>query len=318
MSGARDQVTRLLALVPYLQAREAVPLSEVAADFGVTPEQVRRDLQVLWMCGLPGFGPGELIDIDFEAIESDPDGLVRLDNAEYLSRPVRFDRVEASALIVALRALRETSGAEARAVIDRTLARLERVAGDAIEALTVPAVPPEAVRHRDELARAIAEDRQVRLDYYVPTRDETTQRRVDPVALLREGGISYLDGWCHLAGDRRTFRLSRIHGVAVLDSPREVRTLAPRARVFEPAPDAARATIRLAPYHRWFVEHHPVESVAETADGGLEVGLWVNDPRWLVRLALRLAPGLEIIEPVSLREHVQQTARSALALYAPA
>ena len=35
MSGARDQVTRLLALAPYLQARGGVPLSEVAADFGV-------------------------------------------------------------------------------------------------------------------------------------------------------------------------------------------------------------------------------------------------------------------------------------------
>lgn len=318
MSGARDQVTRLLALVPYLQARGAVPLSQVAGDFRVQPEQIRRDLRVLWMCGLPGFGPGELIDIDFESIESDPDGLVRLDNAEYLSRPVRFDRVEASALIVALRALRESSGADAREVIDRTLARLERVAGDAIQALTVPAVAPEVVRHRDELARAIAEDRQVRLAYYVPTRDETTQRVVDPVALLREDGIAYLDGWCHLAGERRTFRLSRVHGVAVLDTPREVRTLTSRPRVFEPSPSAARATIRLAPYHRWFVDHHPVESVAETADGGLEVGLWVNDPRWLVRLALRLAPGLEIIEPVALREQVRQTARAALALYDPA
>lgn len=317
-SSARDQVTRLLALVPYLQARDAVPLSEVASDFGVSTDQVRRDLQVLWMCGLPGFGPGELIDIDFEAIENHPDGLVRLENAEYLSRPVRLDRVEASALIVALRALRETSSSDARAVIDRTLARLERAAGHAIEALTVPGTPPEAVQHRDELARAIVEDRQVRLEYYVPTRDETTIRVVDPVALLREDGIAYLDGWCHLAGDRRTFRLTRVLGVSVLDTPREVRSLPARARVFERAPGASRATIRLAPYHRWFVEHHEVESVAEAPDGGLEVSLWVNDPRWLVRLALRLAPGLEIIEPVVLREQVQQTARAALTLYAPA
>ena len=65
MSGAstRDQLARLLALAPYLQTRGEVPLKEVAADFGVTPDQMLKDLRVLYMCGLPGFGPAELIGI---------------------------------------------------------------------------------------------------------------------------------------------------------------------------------------------------------------------------------------------------------------
>lgn len=120
--GAREQVTRLLALVPYLQARE-VSLRELARDFGVTPAQAVRDLRVLWMCGLPGLGPGDLIDIDFEAFEDDPDGIVRLDNAEYLDRPLTLGRTEAAALVVALRTLREAAAPETAAIIDRALAK---------------------------------------------------------------------------------------------------------------------------------------------------------------------------------------------------
>jgi proteasome accessory factor C len=50
VSGARDQVARLLALVPYIQARSEVPLEQAAADFGVSPAQIVKDLNVLWYC----------------------------------------------------------------------------------------------------------------------------------------------------------------------------------------------------------------------------------------------------------------------------
>ena len=60
-----SRLPRLLALVPYLQARPGIRVDEAAADFGVTEAQLRRDLQLLWMCGLPGHGPGDLIDLSF-------------------------------------------------------------------------------------------------------------------------------------------------------------------------------------------------------------------------------------------------------------
>ena len=33
--------------------------AEAAADFGITEAQLRRDLQLLWVCGLPGHTPGD-------------------------------------------------------------------------------------------------------------------------------------------------------------------------------------------------------------------------------------------------------------------
>ena len=324
MSGAREQVSRLLALVPYLQTRTDVSLAQVAADFAVRPEQIMKDLKVLWMCGLPGLTPDKMIDVDFGAIEDDPDGVVRIDNADFLSRPVRLGSSEASALIVALRALREGSPVSSHEVIDRCLVKLE----DATASGTAP--PQVAVhlsqsalaqQHATVLHEAIRTNRQARLDYYVPTRDETTRRTVDPLELLNSEGHDYLDAWCHLAQARRLFRLDRMHAVEIVDAPRQEHDLTPRdlsEGLFEPGPDDVEAVMHLERYARWVADYYPVDSVEELGEGRLEARLHVADTRWLVRLALRLAPAVIVVEPVELRDEVARTARATLALYDPA
>jgi proteasome accessory factor C len=319
--GARDQVSRLLALVPYLQSRSDVSLAQAAADFGVSADQLRKDLKVLWMCGLPGLTPDRMIDVDFEAIEDDPDGVVRIDNAEYLARPVRLGSSEASALIVALRALREGSPDESHPAIDRALAKLEDAATTGSETPKIEVSLPTtgaSSRHRSLLQKAIEDDRQARLDYYVPTRDETTERTVDPLALLAADGHEYLDAWCHLAQARRLFRLDRMHAVEVVDEPRDHDDLSPRdlaEGLFEPGPDDIEAVIRLERWARWVADYYPVVTTEELGEGRLEVTLRVGDPRWLVRLALRVAPALTIVSPAALQQEVLATAESTLRLY---
>lgn len=319
--GSKEQVTRLLALAPYLQTRGEVPLHEVAADFGVTPAQMLKDLRVLFMCGLPGYGPGDLIDINVEALEDDPDGLVRVDNAEFLARPLRLGSNEASALIVALHALLDASPAGSRDVVERTLAKLEEAAAAGSTPLVdvhLPRLRPAVEGARAALDDAISRNRQVRLEYYVPTRDETTQRVVDPIAVTLTDGRAYLDAWCHLAEDRRLFRVDRITGLEVLDAPRVAHDLEPRdlsAGLFEPGPADLRARVLLSPEMRWFAEYYPVLTTQDTADGGLEVTLAVSDERWLLRLALRFGPGLTVLEPVELRARVATIAADAQRLH---
>ena len=319
--GSKEQVTRLLALAPYLQTRGDVPLKQVAADFGVSPAQVLKDLRVLYLCGLPGYGPGELIDINVEALEDDPDGLVRVDNADFLARPLRLGSNEASALIVALRALLDASPPGSRDVVERALAKLE----DAAAAGSTPLVDVHLPRPRpavegawDALSRAIADNHQARLDYYVATRDETTQRVVDPIAVSRSQGRTYLDAWCHLAEDRRLFRIDRITGLEILDSPRVAHDLEPRdlaEGLFAPGPDDVQARVLLRPEMRWFAEYYPVITTAEAPDGALEVTLAVSDERWLLRLALRFGHGLTVLEPAALRDRVATVAADALRLH---
>jgi proteasome accessory factor C len=322
VSGARDQVARLLALVPYIQSREEVALEQAAADFGVKPAQIVKDLNVLWFCGLPGLGMGDLIDVDMDALEGE--GVIRLSNADYLSRPLRLGSSEASALIVALRTLRDGGDDAVRPVVDRTLAKLEAAAGEgaALAAhvdVQVPETEAATAGLRRDLDQALRERRQVRLEYYVPARDETTTRTVDPLQLVTAEGHTYLDAWCHTAEDRRLFRLDRVSEAVVLDSPAAEHTDLPARDlsegIFQPSEADTLATLHLDPAARWVAEYYPVETVEEGADGGLRVRLRVGDPGWLTRLLLRLGGAAHVEEPAALAEKVRVTAANALRNY---
>ena len=322
MSGARDQVGRLLALVPYIQARSEVSLEQAAADFGVRPAQIVKDLNVLWFCGLPGLGMGDLIDVDMDALEGE--GVIRVSNADYLARPLRLGSSEASALIVALRALRESSDDQVRPVVDQVLGKLEAAAGEAaaLAAQVEVQLPPDETglgRLRQELSRAVDERRAVRIDYYVPTRDESTERTVEPLRVVTAEGHTYLDAWCRLAEDQRLFRLDRISSAEVLDETfRLHRDVHPRDLadgLFQPSPDDILVTLLLEPGARWVAEYYPVESTTEAGDGRLRVALRVADPGWLTRLMLRLGRAARVEQPADLADEVRRAAERALGGY---
>lgn len=93
-----DRMPRLLALVPYLLARPGISFDEASQDFDITPKHPRKDLELLWMCGLPGYGPGDLIDLSFEG------ETITVTHDAGMNRPLRLTGGEATALLVALRA----------------------------------------------------------------------------------------------------------------------------------------------------------------------------------------------------------------------
>ena len=321
-SGARAQVARLLALVPYIQARREVSLEQAATDFDVQPDQLVKDLNVLWFCGLPGLGMGDLIDVDMDALEGQ--GVIRVSNADYLRRPLRLDSSEASALILALRALREGSDYDVRPIADRTLGKLESAAGEGAALagqvdIRLPELQSQVASMAERLSRAVSERRQVRLDYYVPTRDESTERVVDPLRVVTADGNSYLDAYCHLAEDQRLFRIDRISTAEVLDTPVDTHAgLHPRDLadgIFRPSVADLLVTLALEPSARWVAEYYPVEQSRDRRGGGLTVRLRVGDPAWLTRLMLRLGDSARVLHPPHLANAVQQVAVEALRNY---
>lgn len=327
--GARDQVARLLTLVPFLHQRSQVRLGEAADLLGTTPDQVLGDLRVLFMCGLPGGLPDDLIDVDLDALETPDggplaDGLIRVENADYLSRPLRLSPTEASAVIVALHTLRSGSTPEVAALVDRVLAKLEVAvsASAEVRSVSVATTPDEAaeVALAAQLQRAAEEGRQVRLTYHVPSRDELSERVVDPHGVVTTGRFSYLDAWCHLADDDRLFRLDRITEADVLDTPRRTPRRAPRD-VSDGAFDqrgeegAVLATLRLEPASTWAIDYYPMKAVRPQPDGSVEVDMLISDPRWLDRLLLRLAPGAAVVAPQEFIQTFTTSAQRTLALY---
>ncbi len=314
MSGTPAQLPRLLALVPYLLARPGVRLAEVAADFGISEDRLRKDLNLLWVCGLPGHGPGDLIDVEFEG------ETVTLTEPAGVTRPLRLTVEEALALIVALRALSETPGLEERDAVDRALAKVEQAAGAAAGAADRVEIAVEGEARVLPVAQAALEQgRALHLSYYVPGRDETTERDVDPLRLLLVEGRSYLEAWCRRVESVRLFRLDRVHEIRLLDEPSappaDVRPRDLAQGLFRPGPDDLIVTLALRPGAAWVADYHPTESVTETADGGLTVRLRARDTSWVRRLVLRLGDQGHVLEPADLAQAVRDDAALALAAY---
>lgn len=318
--GAKEQVRRLLALLPYLLAHPGARVSDVARRFGVSEKQLVSDLRVLWFCGLPGLMPGDYIDVDMDAVEGQ--GVIHVSNADFLTRPLQLSADEALGLLVALQVLRETGQPSERALVDRVTSRLEEVSGQASAAASQVAVrvdPWEDSTIRDTVRTAVEQRRRLHLTYWVPARDETTERDVDPMRMVLADGRTYLEAWCHRAEDVRLFRLDRVAAATPLDAPADP---PPQARprdlstgLFQPSPDDVLATLELDPAAGWVAEYYPCEEVADAGDGRLRVRLRVGDTRWLRRLALRLGGSARVVDPPEVAAQVRDEARRALAAY---
>lgn len=316
MTGATSRLSRLLALVPYLLARQGVPIGAAAREFGISERQLVKDLELLFVCGLPGHLPDDLIEADWES------GHVYVSNADTIARPLRLGVDEAVALLVGLRTLADLPGLHDRDAIDRAIAKLEQAAGDAADPGGRVAVEVDGHGRGAILAlwhEALALKRRLHLRYHVPARDETTERDVDPMRVVVVDGRPYLEAWCRRAEDVRLFRLDRVVEATLLDVPADVPQDA-RHRdfdegVFQPSPDDLLVTVDLDPGGHWVAEYYPCESI-ERLDGGiLRIGLRTADTRWVERLLLRLGGAGRVVEPSELAARVRADALAALAGY---
>ncbi|MFI6297351.1 helix-turn-helix transcriptional regulator [Nonomuraea sp. NPDC050790] len=318
MSGSADRLPRLLALVPYLMSHPGAQVGEVAEVFGLSEKQLIDDLQLVWMCGLPGHTPGDLIDVSWDG------GEIVIDNADTIARPLRLGIDEASALLVALRmlsAMPEFAEVPGDA-LPRVVAKLERAAGEGAAAVSsqvavdVDAAPDALPRVRDALTRK----RRLSLRYYVPGRDEVTPREVDPTRIMIVDGRTYMEGWCYRAEAMRLFRLDRVVGVEVLDvpadPPADAEPIDVTQGVFRPSPTDELVELEVSAAGRWVAEYYPVEGVTELGEGRLRIALRARDEDWVLKLALRLGDTGRVVAPESMAERVREEAERALALYA--
>src|SRR5882672_970553 len=75
----------------------------------------------------------------------------------------------------------------------------------------------------EELGRATLKRVRIHIVYYARSSDRMSERDVSPQRLVHYRGNWYLDGWCHLRNDLRTFSMDGIKSLKLLDeSAREV------------------------------------------------------------------------------------------------
>ena len=315
MSRSRQQVIRMLALVPYLQGNDGIPVNEVAVEFGVSPKVIRDDLRLLMYTGTGEYA-GELIDFDLTALERD--GIVHIRDAEFMARPLRISAREGVALIVALRTLRASASGLELTVIDSALAKLESAVGDTASTAVDVLVDEVDPAIHGTIVEALTGHKRLALTYATVSRDEQTDRDVDPRRLFTEQGKLYLEAWCLKAEDLRFFRLDRIVSAEVLAIDAEEHDAAPRDLsdgIFTVGEQTPFVVVDLHPRAHWLTEYYQVDLVSQGDDEVWRAKIYGADGSWLRRLVLRNAGSVSVIEPAALRDQVVEDARVALEAY---
>jgi proteasome accessory factor C len=286
---ASDRLKRLLALLPWVAAREGPTVEEVCERFSLDTEDLLRDVALVSMVGVPPYSPGDLFDIVVEA------GRVWVHLSPSFDRSLRLTPEEALGLVAASASLLAVPGADPEGPLARAIAKVAAALGVDPEDTIDVDLGYASATVLGALQDAIGSSRTVRLDYYTHGRDERTTRDVDPYSVYQDHGQWYLVGYDHLRDEERLYRVDRVVEIAVLDDTFEPPATPPSLGMFEARTDDPRVVLDLAPEAAWVTEVYPVEDVSAGPDGHLQVTMAISARAWLERLLLRLGPRAHVV-----------------------
>ncbi len=314
MNAGSARLVRMLNMVPYFLANPRVSYAKAAADLGVSRKQLVADVGQLFMCGLPGYGPGDLIDF------AHSDEYIEVTFSAGMDRPLRLTSMEATGLLMALNTLADIPGVVDPAAARSAIAKIEAAAGTAGD----PGAAGRSAAAESAAAaaarRAAHDQRALEIEYFSASRDAQSTRVVDPIRVVLVGDHSYLEAWCREAEAVRLFRFDRILDARVLDEPAAAPGPAVEAptntALFDADPSLPSARLRISPQAAWMLEYFPMRVVSELPDGYCEVELTYAAEEWVARQILGFGADVRVLGPASLAELVRASAADALAAYA--
>ncbi|MFH2071683.1 MAG: WYL domain-containing protein [Actinomycetota bacterium] len=287
MSSPRtvQRLSRILSMLPWVIANQGATVDEVCNRFDYTRSELVKDLNLVFVCGLPGYGPGDLMTAYVDEDE------VVVDTADYFAEPLRLTSAEALVLLAGGMAL--LSAGTGPPALAPAVAKLQRALlpdEGAIE-VDIPSEPEMVGRLRD----AAAGGEVVEIVHASVATGEETTRSIEPWAVFATLGNWYVSGRCRLAGAERVFRVDRVRSARTTGERFDPPAERPPAEVrYTPGIDDTRAVIRLTPAARWVAEYYPVEVLAD-GDDGLVVEFSAADPAVAARLLIRLG-GAAVLE----------------------
>ncbi|WP_226761291.1 helix-turn-helix transcriptional regulator, partial [Arthrobacter sp. SO3] len=266
---SEDQLARMLQLVPFLVHNQGLHISEVAANFGITRNELEADLRILICSGLPEGYPDDLLDIQWD------DDHVTISQDLDLKRPVRFTVEEACALLTGLETLNGLPQLAESSALESVTLKLMAAAGEEglkAAALSGPEVGPGNSAALETAREAIRTGAQLRLRYFSPLRDSVSERSIDPLRLYSLDNTWYLEAYCHSAQGLRNFRLDRIEALETTGLPVS-ETATPGGgfpvKLFTPNDDDTVVVVELTRRGAGLADEYYAERTAELPDGGL-------------------------------------------------
>jgi proteasome accessory factor C len=303
------RLSRILAVLPFIIENDGATVDELVERFDYRDKaDLIKDLHLVFVTGLPGYGPGDLIDVDIY------DDEVFIDAADYFSRPLRLTPPEALGLLAAGMTLLESHQAPSalRTAVDKLVGVVGKEAADAVH-FDIP-TPPSV----DVLRAVVDAGRVVRIGYVGLASNERTVRDVEGWSVTFSLGNWYFTGWCRLARDRRVFRVDRIDAIEELDEVYDRPDEAPDAAItYQPGESDVQVAFTVSARASWVAEYFPVDS-EPAGDGATRIRMSVADPAVAARLLLQLGSDVSRIDGDEVLAAVDELRDRILARYARA
>lgn len=284
----------MLDLVPYIQARQGIALSELATAFSVSEEELKSDLQALWMCGENRF---DLMDLEFES------GYVSIRNADALNRVRTLSQQEVVSILLGLDLVRRDL-AESSPSLTELLDLLKVKIGAGTERL-VDARASISGTLNAAIQKALQNRTALEIEYHSLGEDKISQRVIEPLEESINDGKPVLLAYCHNSQARRTFRIDRIISATEVPPPAIVKDGG------EDLTPGVSAQLRIHRNRRTAVES--LGSYLSPIGDGYQ--LLAYSTLWLQRAVISLSGGVEVSAPSGLRDEIARKAGEILAIY---
>jgi predicted DNA-binding transcriptional regulator YafY len=174
------------------------------------------------------------------------------------------------------------------------------------------------------IASTLLKRRRLSIRHWNRGRDEETEREVSPQRLVWYRDNWYLDAFCHLREEIRSFAVDAIRGATLVDRrakdvpQRELDAVLGAGYGIFSGRKVQWARLRFTPEAaRWVAaeQWHPAQKAATDAQGRYLLELPYSNPTELVMDIMRHGAGVEVLAPKSLRDAVAAELSRAAAAY---
>lgn len=298
---AAIRALRTMDLIPYILEHPGISIKLLSEVFNASEKEIEKDLQLAFMCGLPGYTPYELIDLTYE------EGVVSIIDPQVLNKPRNFSSNERVVIALGLEILRELNLSN----IDN-LKKIDNLSKKFLdkkdEGLLILIDQNLSFPFLNIINQAIFESRLITFDYQSVSKDMLSSRKVLPHELYLQNGNLYLSGYDLQAQSDRIFKADQILNCVVGEKS--------KAQKFDQLKDEEVVEITVNPENLNFIERNSSIIIQqEISQGQLLVKLKVSNFDWLKRAILSNAPSIKVVSPRSLALEVEQMASNLVSAY---
>ena len=281
------QISRLFRIVYLLLDRKSITANELAARFEVSKRTILRDIETLAAAGIPIY-----------TSQGKGGGISILDN--FVLNKTTVSDEEQNQILFALQSLASTQQIDTTDILSKLSALFGKTDTNWIEVDFSRWGNAEPDNEKFEMLKTAIIKKQVLSFSYSSTYGETTCRTVYPLKLVFKTKAWYLQAYCLLKNDYRTFKINRISSAKVLAESFAGQNFAPPPieSTDSVPPALVHLTLRFAPYVAYRVyDDFDTRSITKNDDGSFTVSAELPNDYWLYGFLLSFGTAVRVIAP---------------------